>query len=98
MLERMAAPGKTCEPRLKSQRVSGSERDAGWDCSSGMSNRERVAMPPDARSAVDILAIWMMLVVVVDIVGRRTLSLSIGVLTKQVDFCKILYLLFPWGR
>jgi hypothetical protein len=47
------------DPRLKSQRVMGSEREAGCDCSSGTSKSERVAMPPDARRAVDMLRIWV---------------------------------------
>ena len=54
-----AAVGKMCEPRLKSQRIIGRERDAGWDLRNGMSKRERVAMPPDARRAVVMLMIWM---------------------------------------
>lgn len=48
-----------CEPRLNSQRMLGRERDAGWDCSWGMSNRVRVAMPPEARRAVEMLRSWM---------------------------------------
>lgn len=54
--------GKMCEPRLKSQRVMGRERDAGWDLRRGSSKRERVAMPPDARRAVEILRIWIVCV------------------------------------
>jgi hypothetical protein len=51
------AVGKMWEPREKSQRREGSERDAGWDCSSGISKRERVRMPPEARRAIELLAI-----------------------------------------
>ncbi|KAH4292382.1 hypothetical protein HBH64_184220 [Parastagonospora nodorum] len=39
--EKSAAVGKMCEPREKSQRVRGRERDAGWDFSRGMEKRER---------------------------------------------------------
>ena len=44
-----------CEPRLKSQRVEGREREAGWDWSSGTSKRDRVAMPPEATRATEML-------------------------------------------
>jgi hypothetical protein len=54
------------EPREKSQRIMGSERDAGCDFRRGISKRERDAMPPDAMRAVEILSIWM--VCVADIV------------------------------
>jgi len=36
----------------------GREREAGCDFSMGMSKKERVAMPPDAMSAVAALRIW----------------------------------------
>jgi hypothetical protein len=69
----MAAVGKMCEPREKSQRVSGRERDAGWDLSMGMEKSEREAMPPEARRAVDMLRIWTACVEEVDMlaVGGR---------------------------
>ena len=59
--------GKTCEPREKSQRVMGRERDAGWDFNIGTSKKVRVAMPPDAMNAVAVLRICM--VVVADMVA-----------------------------
>lgn len=62
-----AAVGKICEPRLKSQRVMGRERDAGWDWRRGTSKMERVAMPPAARRAVLMLTTWRNWVV--DILG-----------------------------
>jgi hypothetical protein len=55
--EMSAAVGKMWEPREKSQRVMGRARDAGWDFMMGTSNRERVAMPPEAMKAVDMLKI-----------------------------------------
>lgn len=59
------AGGKMCEPRLKSQRIWGRERDAGWDWSSGMSKSVMVAMAPEARRAVEMLRVLMKRVVVV---------------------------------
>lgn len=44
-----------CEPREKSQRVRGREREAGCEEMRGTSKRERVAMPPLARRAVEML-------------------------------------------
>jgi hypothetical protein len=38
--------------------VSGRARDAGCDFSMGMVKREREAMPPEARKAVDMLRTW----------------------------------------
>jgi hypothetical protein len=55
--EAIAAVGKMCEPREKSQRVMGKARDAGWDLMMGTSNKDSVAMPPDAMNAVDMLKI-----------------------------------------
>lgn len=62
-----------CEPREKSQRVSGRERDAGWDFSKGTEKREREAMPPEARRALDMLKIWRARVeaIVEDLLGSR---------------------------
>lgn len=61
-----------CEPRLKSQRIWGRERVAGWDWRAGMSKRERVAMPPEAIKAVEMLRAFMRVVVVVaDILGLK---------------------------
>lgn len=53
----MAAWGKMCDPRLKSQRIDGREREAGWDWSSGMSKRDRDAMPPEQRREVAMLTV-----------------------------------------
>jgi len=53
-----AAVGKMCEPREKSQRVMGSARDAGCDEMMGTSKADRVAMPPEASRAVDMLKTW----------------------------------------
>lgn len=53
--EKNAAVGKMCEPREKSQRVRGRAREAGCDEMRGTSKRERVAMPPEARRAVEML-------------------------------------------
>jgi hypothetical protein len=47
-----------CEPRENSQRVIGKARDAGWDDMMGTSKRDNVAIPPEARKAVDMLKIW----------------------------------------
>lgn len=58
VLESRPAVGKMCEPREKSQRTVGRERDAGWAFRLGMSKREKEAMPPEARSAVVMLRIW----------------------------------------
>lgn len=61
-----------CEPQLKSQRVMGRDRDAGWDWSSGMSKRVRLAMPPEAIRAVEMLKVLIRVVVVLaDILGCR---------------------------
>ena len=49
--------GATCEPRLKSQRSMGSERDAGWERMRGTSNAERAAMPPAVKRAVEMVKI-----------------------------------------
>lgn len=57
--DRIAAVGKMCEPRLKSQRVMGRARDAGWEEMMGTSKMERVAMLPEARRAVVMLRIWI---------------------------------------
>jgi hypothetical protein len=58
-VEKIDACGKICEPLLKSQRVDGRERDAGCAWSSGMSKRDKLAMPPDAKSDVTMLAVCM---------------------------------------
>ena len=55
-LEMKTAEGKMCEPLLKSQRMEGRERDAGWDFSSGISKRDSAAMPPPARREMVMLA------------------------------------------
>lgn len=57
--DRIAAVGKMCEPRLKSQRVMGRAREAGWEEMMGTSKMERVAMLPDARRAVVMERIWI---------------------------------------
>lgn len=51
-VEMIEADGKTCDPRLKSHLIAGSDRDAGWDWSSGTSKKVNVTMPPDAIKAV----------------------------------------------
>lgn len=51
--------GAVCEPRLNSQRSMGSERDAGCERRRGTSKAERAAMPPDVKSAVEMVEIWM---------------------------------------
>lgn len=56
-----------CEPRLKSQRMEGRERDADWDLRRGTSKRERVAIPPAASREVEIEIVWMRVVAVKDI-------------------------------
>lgn len=45
--------------------MDGSDRDAGCDCSSGMSKRESVAMLPEERREIAMLAVLMDRVVVV---------------------------------
>lgn len=67
MLERIAAGGKMCEPRLKYQRSMGREREAGWERSWGISIREVVVREPAARREVVMERSW---VVVVMMVGR----------------------------
>ncbi len=63
----IAAVGKVWEPREKSHRIMGRERDADCDCNMGMSKRDNAAMPPDANSAVDMLKICT--VCVADMLG-----------------------------
>ena len=68
-----AVDGKICDPRLKSHRKEGRERDPGWDCRMGMSKRVRDRMEPEERSAAVMLKIWIgvaILVVVLDGVER----------------------------
>ena len=48
-----------CDPRLKSQRVGGRDREAGCDWREGTSKRERVAMPPEATRAMEMLRTCM---------------------------------------
>jgi len=52
------------EPRLKSQRICGREREAFCDWIMGRSNAESVAMAPDDMSATEMLVAWRMSVVV----------------------------------
>jgi len=59
-----------CEPREKSQRVCGRERDAGWDWRRGTAKREREAMPPEARRAMEMEKSWAAVVVGKAIMGR----------------------------
>jgi len=40
----------------------GRERDAGCDCTMGMSKKDKAAIPPDASNAVDMLKICMVCV------------------------------------
>ena len=50
------------DPREKSHRIIGNEREAGCDCNRGISKKERDAIPPDAMSAVVMLKIWIVCV------------------------------------
>ena len=52
-----AVVGKMCEPRLKSQRMEGRDRDAGWDCSSGISKSDSVAIAPLESREMVMLAV-----------------------------------------
>jgi len=71
--------GAVCEPRLNSHRSMGNERDAGWERMRGMSKAERAAMPPDVKSAVEMVKIWM--ACVADIVVVKYIDFN-GVLDK----------------
>jgi hypothetical protein len=51
--------GAACDPRLKSQRSWGREREAGCERRRGMEKAERAAMPPEVRRAVVRVRIWM---------------------------------------
>lgn len=73
------AVGKICEPRLKSHRVEGRDREAGWDCKMGTSKRVRVAIPPAARRAVDMEIVWRMGVNVDIMHGEREFNLLVYV-------------------
>jgi hypothetical protein len=57
--ERKEAAGNMCEPREKSQRVIGRAREAGCEDIMGTSKSDRVAMPPEAIKAVEMLMTWM---------------------------------------
>lgn len=57
--ESMMPVGAVCEPRLNSQRSIGSERDAGWERMRGISKADRAAIPPDVKSAAEMVKIWM---------------------------------------
>ena len=57
-LEMDAAVGKMWEPRLKSQRMDGRARDAGWDSMMGTANAESAAFPPVAISEIEMVAVW----------------------------------------
>ena len=59
MLERKAAVGKTCEPRLKSQRIEGKAREAGWEEMMGRAKVVRAKLAPVARREVVIVVVWM---------------------------------------
>ena len=62
----MPAVGKMWDPREKSQRTMGRERDAGCDFRMGMSKREKEAIPPEAMRAVVMLrtsSMWVVMVV-----------------------------------
>ena len=50
-----------CEPRLKSHRTLGSDRDAGCAWSSGTSKRDSAAIPPDATREQEMLRAWVAL-------------------------------------
>jgi hypothetical protein len=64
--------GAVCEPRLNSHRSMGSERDAGCERMSGISKAERAAMPPDVKSAVEMVKTWM--ACVADILDVRAID------------------------
>jgi len=55
--EAIAASGKMRGPREKSQLMLGGEREASWALRSGSSTSDSDAMPPDAKSALDMLKI-----------------------------------------
>jgi hypothetical protein len=55
----MMPVGAVCEPRLNSHLSMGRERDAGCERMRGMSKAERAAMPPDVKSAVEMVRIWI---------------------------------------
>lgn len=76
--------GKMCEPRLKSHLVDGRECEAGWDCRMGTSKRVRVAMPPAARRAVDMEAVWRV-AVRVDILVLGSHWWLIGAVLRNVQ-------------
>lgn len=81
-----AAVGNTCEPRLKSHRVRGREREAGRDCSMGMSRNVIPDMPPAAVNAVAMDVVWRSSVVLgISLSGQATLQVS-GELYER---CKI---------
>lgn len=56
--ESAAASGNMCEPRLKSHRIWGRDRDAGRASNEGMEKSERAAMPPAPISDVEMLRVW----------------------------------------
>ena len=56
-LEMEAAVGKMWEPLLKSQRIDGKARDAGWDSMIGRANVESAAFPPAERSEMEMVAV-----------------------------------------
>lgn len=64
-----ATVGKIWDPRLKSQRIEGKEREAGWDWRMGTSKRLMLAMPPAARREREMEAVWRRVVVREDIVA-----------------------------
>jgi hypothetical protein len=51
-LDSIAAVGKVCDPREKSQRVLGREREAGCAARIGISKKVSVKMPPEAIKLV----------------------------------------------
>ena len=54
-----AAVGNRCEPRLKSQRIEGRARDAGWDSMIGRANAESDAFAPVASREMEMVVVWM---------------------------------------
>lgn len=63
-VDRRMPVGAVWEPRLKSQRSEGREREAGCERRIGMSKPERAAIPPLVKRAVGMVRSWRACVVV----------------------------------
>lgn len=87
------AMGAACEPRLNVQRNMGRDRDAGCERNMGMSKADCVAIPPDAKSAVDMLMIWT-----ADIVAPMIQYKLIDLLRDmKIMLCSRLARIQTWG-